>query len=198
MQRINELPVVYLSDHTPVAHLSHYIGQASFRLLTKHPRLWLANAIDSWKHTYIFDGRVATPPLDRPGDPRTVDDKPVTKSASLYRFVARGRAIQAWPMVAAYWLSLGYLALFVVWLCRPRSIDTASVFVFAVTCATFGTFAAFCIIAVFFPHYGIPYWSSLVLCGSYMLHRIVSAWFSKTARDVKSGGALSVSSANPA
>lgn len=167
VEHMSEMPFDPLPPPYAEASLCRYVGQVSQKLLLRHPGRWIGNAIDSWQQTFVFDQRLGIPPVEHVADPETVDHQSVVRSEALYLWIVPWRQIESWPLLLAYVLSMAYAGQLVYRLCRRRAITAESIFVFAVTCGALGTLAAFCWLAAYFPHYGIPYWSTFVLCAAY-------------------------------
>jgi hypothetical protein len=165
---ITEIPGLDPND------LGDYVGRVSWKLAKAYPGAWLGNAYRNFtREAFRFH---MVPPA--PGvllEPRSYEADgeairhPVLRPAATWM-----DAVQAPVLTFLFVLTLALGACFPAAIFeRTGDALVADATATGVALAVVGTFVACCLFACYMPHYGVPHWGAIVICGTYGLDR---AW----------------------
>lgn len=170
--RATSVPIPEVPERQP-NDIGDYVSQVSWKLIRHYPVAWLRNAAANFGRE-AFRYSFAPPAVDGHREPASFDGGPVVRSAALRVVALWLNRIEAPIMTLLFVLTLG-LAGCAPWIGfgkrRPNAIRDAAVAAMAVGVA--GVIAVCCLLACYVPHYGIPHWPAIVICGVYGIDRVL-------------------------
>lgn len=165
-------PIHPIPDRDP-NEIGDYMASVSWKLIRKYPGAWLHNAfLDFTREGFSF--HMGPPPIGDLPDPRSYWDGGVIQNNTLRRLAVWSDRLQAPVLTLLFVLTLGlgssYPWFVSCWTDRDETCDaTAAALALGVT----ATIAACCLFACYMPHFGVPHWGTIVICGTYAIDRTV-------------------------
>jgi hypothetical protein len=151
--------------------IGEYVNSVSWKLVKKYPALWFLNIVDNFNRE-AFTFSLFPPPPSELKDPRSWEGGTVVREQKLWSFAVWWNRIQAPFLTVFFILTLG-IALFapaIVLRANDASIACDATVV-ALSTGVVGTFITCCMFACYMPHYGLPHWGAIVICGVYAMDR---------------------------
>jgi hypothetical protein len=162
--------------------IGEYINSVSWKLVRKYPAAWLLNVIENFNRE-AFKFSLSPPPPSEFKDPRSWDGQTVVRERELWSFAVWWNRLQAPFLTVFFILTLG-IAFFapVIILGADDGHIARDATVVALAVGVVATFVACCMFACYMPHYGLPYWGAIVICGVYAVDRVLGVLQSRRCR----------------
>jgi hypothetical protein len=153
--------------------IGDYLASVSWKLARRYPNEWLRNAwLDFMREAFQF--HVGPPEIGDLPDPHSYLDGGVILSPALRRPAIWSDRLQAPVMVFLFVLTLALAAAY-PWAVLRRNNSETQLLDAAASALALGVLATIvgcCLLAVYMPHYGVPHWGTIVICGTYALDRM--------------------------
>jgi hypothetical protein len=151
--------------------IGEYMGRVSWKLVRRYPVAWLRNAGANFMRE-AFRFSFPPPPLGNTLEPRSFESGSVIRHPALRPLALWLDRVEAPLMTGLFALTLG-LSLFapsILWR-KPDPANTLDAMAMTLAAGVVGTFVACCLFACYAPHYGLPHWGTIVICGVYAIDR---------------------------
>lgn len=167
--------------------IGEYVNSVSWKLVKKYPAMWLLNVVDNFNRE-AFTFSLPPPPPSELKDPRSWEDKTVVREQKLWSFAVWWNRLQSPFLTVFFILTLG-IALFAPAIVLRANDDSIACDATVVALATgvVGTYVACCMFACYMPHYGLPHWGAIVICGVYAVDRALDVLQSRRVARVIGG-----------
>ena len=180
----NEMPIPHRKPWQLGPDIEHYMGQVSWKLMTKYPLDWLRNAAENFVDTFTF-----TQGFWPKRDDLTIDHSPSIKNEATYTVLKTVEDVE-YPFLSVIYvltlfLSVGSALEIVIARFRKKQITTkneahvSGLVVTALGLATFGAFAGYTLFACYLPRYGASYVGGMIIFTGYTLDRWISLYYQK-------------------
>ena len=149
-----------------------YIGRVSWKLVRNYPGAWLQNGYRNFARE-AFRFHMGPPPVEVELEPRSFENNgsPI-HHAALRPVVIWADRLEAPVLAFLFVLTLALGALFPLAIFRRQvgrfAHDTTAA---GIAFGVIATFVACCLLACYMPHYGVPHWGAIVICGTYGVDR---------------------------
>jgi hypothetical protein len=145
-----------------------YLGALSGKLARRHPILYLRNVVENFFED-TFDYSYAPFRVNETKDPHAPEGGTVVRSQITYPLTRCVNWIERPLLTASYLVLLG-LAFFAPWRVLTGKTENllADLVVATLAVAVFGTMAAICFIAAYYPGHGVPFFSIYTICTFYV------------------------------
>jgi hypothetical protein len=152
--------------------IGDYMDHVAWKLVRRYPGAWLRNAAANFFRE-AFRFRFSPPGVSQTLDPHAFEGGTVVRNPSLRNVALWLDRIEAPLMTGLFALTLGLFLLAPWTLVRSPNDNTVfDTIAAALATGVVATFAACCLFACYMPHYGIPYWGTIVICGVYAIDRL--------------------------
>jgi hypothetical protein len=153
--------------------IGEYINSVSWKLVKKYPAMWLLNVADNFNRE-AFTFSLPPPPPGETKDPRAWEGGTVVRHPKLWNCANWWNRLQAPILTLFFVMALG-VVLFapVIILSAGDHRISYDATVIGLAAGVIATFVACCMFACYMPHYGLPHWGAIVICGVYVIDRLL-------------------------